>query len=82
MITLNEVNLIISEIFKIPVEEISEELGPEDIEEWDSLGQMNLVSALEDNLQIELEVDEIFSILCVDDIYKVLIGRKLLGKEG
>ena len=79
MITLNEVNLLISEIFKIDINEIEGELGPEQIEEWDSLGQMNLITALEDRLQIELEVDEIFSILCIDDIYKVLKNRNLLG---
>lgn len=80
MITLNEVNLLISEIFKIPIEEIKGDLGPENISEWDSLGQMTMITALEQQLQIELEVDEIFSILCIDDIYKVLDHRNLLKK--
>ena len=66
MITLNEVNLIISETFKIPLEEIKGDSGPENIKAWDSLGQMTLISALEQQLHIELEVDEIFSILCID----------------
>ncbi len=78
MITLNEVNLIISETFKISAQDIKGNLGPENIKEWDSLGQMTLVSAIEDQLQIELEVDEIFSILCIEDIYKVLQDRNLL----
>tara|TARA_B000000477_G_scaffold120980_1_gene123046 strand:- start:35 stop:277 length:243 start_codon:yes stop_codon:yes gene_type:complete len=78
MITLNEVNLIISETFKISAQDIKGDLGPENIQEWDSLGQMTLVSAIEEQLQIELEVEEIFSILCIDDIYRVLEDRNLL----
>ena len=41
-----------------PIEEISDEASMDDLENWDSLAQMNLVIALEEEFQIEIPDDE------------------------
>ena len=52
-----------SEIFKtalnIGADKLSENLKYNDIEEWDSIGHMTLVAALEEEFKISLETDDI-----------------------
>ena len=52
-----------SEIFKtalnIGAEKLTENLKYNDIEEWDSIGHMTLVAALEEEFKISLETDDI-----------------------
>ena len=43
---------IISKILKVPMENISIDSTSDTIENWDSLGHMNLILALEEELQI------------------------------
>ena len=78
MKNIESVNKIVADTFKISITEVNEGLTPEDLSEWDSLGQMNLIQAIEEDLDIELEIDEIFSIYCIGDLYKVLIERSLI----
>jgi acyl carrier protein len=54
---------VMSAVFKVPVDEISDECSPHDIEAWDSLTHMNLVLALENEFGIEFEEDEIPSLV-------------------
>jgi acyl carrier protein len=53
-----------------------ESLKYQDINEWDSVGHMGLVAALEDEFEIELDVDDIIEM----SSYK--IGQEILGKYG
>ena len=52
-----------SEIFKtslnIGSDKLSEKLKYNEIEEWDSIGHMSLMSALEEEYKISLELDDI-----------------------
>jgi len=52
-----------SEIFKtalnIESDKLSEKLKYNEIEEWDSIGHMSLMSALEEEYKISLETDDI-----------------------
>ena len=83
MKNIESINKIVSDTFKISTTEVNENLTPEDLSEWDSLGQMNLIQAIEAELDIELEMDEIFSIYSIGDLYKVLTERDLIeGVKG
>ena len=52
-----------SEIFKtalnIGADKLTENLKYNDIEEWDSIGHMTIVAALEEEFKISLETDDI-----------------------
>jgi acyl carrier protein len=53
-----------------------ESLNYQDIPEWDSVGHMGLVAALEDMFEIELDVDDII------DMSSYKIGQEILSKYG
>lgn len=53
-----------------------ESLKYQDIPEWDSVGHMGLVAALEDKFAIELDVDDII------DMSSYKIGQDILAKYG
>ena len=54
---------IMSLVFSISIEEIDDESSPDTIESWDSLKQMNLVIALEEEFSIELKDNETVEML-------------------
>ena len=81
MKSINNLYKIITEIFGIPEEEIDLESSSADIKKWDSLAQLQLVSALEKEFDITFEVDEIFSIYKIGDILILLQNRGLISSE-
>ncbi|MGH7793401.1 MAG: acyl carrier protein [Candidatus Binatia bacterium] len=50
---------VFCEIFRIRPEKVHPELGPQDIQQWDSIGHMMLVAAIEQTFSIQLDTDEI-----------------------
>jgi len=53
----------VSEVLEIPVEQISNETGPDNVETWDSLQHMNLIFALEEELEVQFSDDDIVEML-------------------
>jgi len=66
---------IIKNIFKIEEDCLCDDLGPGDIEAWDSLGQMNLIAAIEKEFGFKFEIAEMFEIYTIGDI-KTILERK------
>ena len=56
------------------------DMPPEDIEEWDSLSHMTLISELENEFNISMEIDEISEMDSVKNVVEVL-KKKLGGAE-
>jgi len=46
---------IIANIFELDPSQIKKEMTPADIETWDSLSQLNLISSIENEFQIKFE---------------------------
>jgi acyl carrier protein len=69
---------IIANIFELDPSQIKKEMTPIDIETWDSLSQLNLISAIEREFQIKLEIDEIFTVMKIGDIYDLLSKKGVL----
>tara|TARA_B100001964_G_C13967639_1_gene480474 strand:- start:512 stop:745 length:234 start_codon:yes stop_codon:yes gene_type:complete len=65
-------------IFKetLNVKEISEDTKYNEIPEWDSIGHMTLMSALEEKFKISIDTDDIV------DFSSVKVGYKILDKYG
>lgn len=51
-----------------------ENLNYQDIEEWDSVGHMNLMSLLEEEFEIEMDIDDII------DFSSFKVGKEILKK--
>jgi acyl carrier protein len=63
---------IISDIMKWPLKKIHEDSSPEDIDTWDSLNQINLVLALEEEFDVRFTDDQIVQMLSVRSIIETL----------
>ena len=71
---MNDLYKIVSEVFEIEINGINDEHGPDDIEKWDSLGQLSLISSLESHYRTTFEIEEIFEIFTIADICADLLG--------
>jgi acyl carrier protein len=56
---------VLAVIIDAPIEEISDQASMDDLENWDSLAQMNLVIALEEEFQIEIPDDEVGTMVSI-----------------
>jgi len=53
---------IVAELFELDPAAVDDALTPEDVELWDSMNHLRLVSAVEEEFQIKLSMREIESI--------------------
>jgi acyl carrier protein len=75
---MDKLEEIIANIFELDPTEIKKEMTPKDIETWDSLSQLDLLSTIEKEFKIKLEFSEIFTVMKIDDIYKLLSKKGVL----
>jgi acyl carrier protein len=69
---------ILSELFKVPKERITDELSSKDISEWDSMNYLLFIAELEKNFNMSFSMNEVMNALTVGDIRKVVKER---GKQ-
>ena len=53
---------IFADILEVSISEISENTNPENIDNWDSLKQMGLIIAIEEEFKIQFDDDIIFEL--------------------
>lgn len=63
---------IIARVMSVPISEISDESGPENIESWDSFNGLVLVDELENSFNVKFSLEEIIDVKTVADIQKHL----------
>jgi len=73
MMDLEKLNKILEDVFNIKnIEDIEDSFGPDEIEEWDSLNHIDLVTQLEEHFEIELAVEDVSRMYTIGDIKKIL----------
>ena len=77
---MHDLYAIVAEVLDVPADQVTPSLGPEDVERWDSLGQLALIEALERHFNVRFEVEEVFEIFTVGDIER-LLRAKLPDRE-
>ena len=75
MTNLEKYKNVFIESLSLKSETFSEEIKYNDVSEWDSIGHMTLMSALEDGFEITLETDDII------DFSSYKKGIELLGSK-
>jgi len=70
-----EVRGLIAEVLELPVERVTDELSFGDVSEWDSLGHMDLLMALEARYGIPLDEDLIARLVSLPAICSYLEER-------
>ncbi len=71
---LEKYNGIFCEEFGVDVEELNEAFDNVSVEAWDSIGHMNLISAIEEEFDIMLDGDDIM------DFQSYVKGKDILRK--
>ena len=72
---LNRLQIIFQNVFDEDVS-INEETKPSDIDGWDSLTQIVLLSAIQNNFDIDISMDEAITIDGVASIIKIIESKK------
>lgn len=57
------VKKIMSDVFLIDLNEVNETSSPDTIPQWDSIGHLNLVTAIEEEFGIKIEDEQITQML-------------------
>lgn len=64
---------VITDILEIDDESIiTDEFGPKDADTWDSLNNLKMITALEEEFEISLTMDQINSMVNFSEIRKVI----------
>ena len=66
---------IISRVMEIESSELTDESGPEDVENWDSYNGLLLVDELESEFNVKFTVEEVFDVHSIADIKKHLLNH-------
>ena len=71
---MKKLNNILCEVFRLKGNELDDKLTMEDIESWDSLTHMDLVTSIEDELNIQLSMDDIMNMTDIGTV-RAIVGR-------
>lgn len=71
--TEDKIKEIMADILEIDDEDtITDEFGPEDVDTWDSLNNLKLITAIEEAFEISLTMDQINSMVNFSEVKKVI----------
>ena len=73
---LERVRYIVAEITEVEVERITLQSSPDNLEEWDSLAQVNIVLSLEQEFGHQFSPDQIERMVSVAKIVEVVTARE------
>ena len=71
--TEEKLRKILAKVLLLEESEVSDNLSRKDIEAWDSLAHLMLISEVESAFQVMISDDDIVAINKVDDLKKILI---------
>lgn len=66
---------LLADVFRVPESTISESLKMDDLDVWDSLKHMELITAIESEFAVSLTLEEILAMRSVQAIQEVLRTR-------
>ena len=66
---------LISSVFNIKIKDINDSTNPDTVEKWDSLQQLKLAMAIEDEFKIKLSADDISDLLSYKLIKEIIMEK-------
>lgn len=76
---MKKINDIICRVFKLSADELNFEAGMDEIESWDSLSHMDLITTLEKELGICFSGDDIADMITLEKVRNIA-SNYLVGK--
>lgn len=78
MNNIERLNRILESVFSIKnISKIEDNFGPDEIDEWDSLNHIELITELEEKFEISLAVEDVSRMYTIGDIKKILKKYKI-----
>ena len=74
MSDLDKYNAVFVETFAVDVEKLGDDFSSENVDNWDSVLQLSLVTAIEDSFDVMFEPEDIM------DFKSYLKGKEILAK--
>ena len=71
---------VVSEVFSVPVEDVTDDMSPDSIDDWDSLSHLRLVTALEEAFHVKFETAEIMDMTTVAAV-RDIVERKIAAPK-
>ena len=72
----NKIKKVMSTIFNIDLNEISDNSSPNDIDKWDSMAHMNLIVELEKEFDLLFDANEITEMINFKSIMLIVTSKK------
>ena len=63
---------LIAELFKCEVSELTDDVGPGDIQAWDSLGHVLLMAEIQKQFGTHVPIDDAIFVESISDLVKIL----------
>lgn len=63
-----QVKQIIAQVLNVELDRITDELSAGDIPEWDSVGNLAIISTIEQELELEFPLEDLFDLTSVKSI--------------
>jgi acyl carrier protein len=79
MINNEAVKKIVSDVLGVPIDTITENSSPDNIEKWDSMSHINLVMAIEAKFNVSLTPEDTMDMLSLKLIV-IILNEKLENK--
>ena len=58
----SQVKEIIARVLNIPLDKVTDDLSSGDIPEWDSVGNLAIISTIEQELELEFPLEDLFDL--------------------
>lgn len=67
---------IIADTLGIDIERITDDLAAGDIEEWDSIGNLTIISTIEEELEVDIPIEDLYELNNIKAIVEEIIKLK------
>ena len=67
---------IIADTLGIDIERITDDLAAGDIEEWDSVGNLTIISTIEEELEVDIPIEDLYELNTIKAIVEAIIKLK------
>ena len=75
-ITKDDVKALVANTLGVAIDQIQDELAVGDIPEWDSLAHMRIITALEVDFGVVLDIEQTLDIEDVEDIVEAVTNKQ------
>ncbi len=68
----DRIKKVIADVLLLEVDQIDDNASPETVDTWDSMNQMNIVMALEEEFEIQISDDDVIEMLNIKLINSII----------